>query len=213
MESINMRKCDHKINITIAHDAQRDFPTNQCYTTIINTDDNLNALQEFCIIKQWIFLYLNLTTISKQPKSLKELAHHSALSNAIPNPFSHIDGIICTDISQNFIKKVIFMKKVNLAAKNYRIDKWSIFEATEYKFQDRFEDSDYIINNYNSIFKDTSFAYHEKKIKPTFYNTVMINRFLMQTISNYQEYLHFKNGDLFILNLFDTVYDFLETNF
>ena len=113
IESINTRKCDHKINMTIAHDTERDFPTNQCYTRIINTDDNLNALQEFCIIKQWIFLYLNLTTISKQPKSLKELAHHSALSNAIPNPFSHIDGIICTDISQNFIKKVIFMKKVN----------------------------------------------------------------------------------------------------
>ena len=211
--ALNTNKCDYKINYSYAFECERDFATNQCFTTIFGTDKNANALDDFILIKKWIKVYLFHEEIHTKPSRLEELAYHAIQVNNITNPLGHLSRYSSIDITQHYIKNIIFIKRKLYSDLNCVIDNWSIFEAIKYKLQNRFEDSDYIINNYNSIFKDTSFAYHVKKIKPTFYNTVMINRFLCQTISNYQKYVHFKNGDLFILNLFDTVYDFLENNF
>lgn len=69
-ESLNTRKSDYKINISFASDLQRDFPTNQCYTTIIGTDNNNNALDDFILIKKWITALLFHEEKSETPRSL-----------------------------------------------------------------------------------------------------------------------------------------------
>ena len=208
LDSFDIYKCDYRMPISSCCEEYRDFQKIPNATTSLSTQGNKRNLEDFLILKKWIEIFEY--KLSKKVQTLQDLANQKILENGIVNPYSHIDKTNNVDISPYFIKKVIFIKKIT-RQHFVKQQNWVIFKTIESEKQFRWADIIFIRDNYKTIINDPGFVYNVYLINPSFNNTTKINLFLHDSLA-YNENVSFVNGDIFICNFHEMVYDFLQEN-
>lgn len=186
-----------------------------CQHYTISTIYNKNAIEEYIMMIKWYKLFEFYTVglyQKKKVKSLQEVAKQAVREYDIFCPYNHLNMGPQLNISRQFIKSIIFMKKLPRQTSKKSTNGWFCSWNTFNSIQPDEDDEEEILYKdvlyyYNQLISDPSIAKFEIEISQSFKNSFNINYFVNDHVYSR---VYLQDGILVVLSEHRRLHRFLN---